>query len=53
VLDILPALPSAWKSGKVKGLRARGGFIVDIEWDESGVRTRVESLCGNPYRLVD
>ncbi len=52
VLDILPALPSAWKSGKVKGLRARGGFVVDIEWDENGVRTNVENLCGNPYRIV-
>ena len=53
VLEILPALPSAWKAGKVKGLRARGGFIVDIDWDENGVRTRVENLCGNPYRLIN
>src|SRR5690606_32730101 len=37
-IEILPALPSAWKSGSVKGLRARGGYLIDITWNKNKMK---------------
>jgi len=51
-VELLPALPGAWNTGKVSGLMARGGFQVDMEWKE-GVLTglNVKSKLGNPLEL--
>ena len=53
VIDLLPALPDVWRSGRVCGLRARGGFeIVRMEWDGGRLtRAVIRSTIGGNCRV--
>jgi len=51
-IQLLPALPSAWPKGSVTGLRARGGFTLDLSWDNGSLTSvRLHSALGGPARL--
>jgi alpha-L-fucosidase 2 len=52
-IHLLPAMPAVWAAGgKVTGLRARGGFTVDIEWNQGMLKeVRIKSLSGNVCRV--
>jgi alpha-L-fucosidase 2 len=51
-VDVLPALPTALPEGEVKGICARGGFIIDLQWSAGKlVKLKVKSIAGAELRL--
>jgi len=52
VLHLLPALPEAWPEGAVRGLRARDGFEVDLDWADGNLsEVTIKSRLGHPCRV--
>ena len=52
-VHLLPALPDEWSSGKITGLKARGGFTIDIAWKEGKItEVKIVSSLGGNFRAM-
>ena len=52
VIALLPALPSAWKNGSIKGIKARGNFTLSINWNDGKLsRAKIVSVNGCNCRV--
>jgi alpha-L-fucosidase 2 len=53
-INFLPTLPNEWQNGSIKGLKARGGFEVDMEWKnghltEAKIKSSIDGICKVKY----
>jgi alpha-L-fucosidase 2 len=52
-ITLMPALPDAWKEGSVKGICARGGFEISMDWKDGKItKASVLSKSGNPCKVI-
>ncbi len=52
IIHLLPCLPDQWPQGYIKGLRARGGFEVDIDWKNNKIsNVKIKSFLSNTCKL--
>jgi alpha-L-fucosidase 2 len=53
IIRLLPAIPKEWSRGEVKGLCARGGFVVNMKWDNNKLQTaEISSVRGGECSLI-
>ena len=45
IIELLPALPSKWKNGSIRGVKARGGFTLDMVWKDGRLSEVVITPC--------
>src|SRR6056297_2960880 len=51
-IELLPALPTEWNEGEMKGVRARGGFELDFSWRNGALSSlEVVSKAGMPFKM--
>lgn len=54
VLRLLPALPESWGSGSIRGLHARGGYTIDLQWDKDGTwQAAITAKFAGVLKLAD